>query len=359
METGKNKILIVDDTKHVVVLLKHYCSRAGYDTIEASDGKEAILKIYNQKPDLVLLDAMMPEMSGFEVLKLLRNNVKTKFLPVIMVTALSELEDRVAALDAGVDDFLTKPVDSLLLITKIKSLLKAKNQRRELDKIKFDFTSMLINGLKKPMNNINNFLNDAQITNLSNEQKSIASGILDNGKEMLEIINKFVDFSGLGAKKLFLNNKIENICSIVDDVIKNYEIICSDKDIKIEKIYDDNIPEISLDKDRILEVTVNILERAINNIQKDGKIIFRVEKKDNYVYVSVSDNGNNISDEELSNMFYPFSLIPNKTDAVDIEDNLSMAISKIIIESHYGEITAESKTDIGNVFIYKLPVSVN
>lgn len=120
------RVLVVDDLPTNVKLLEAKLAREYYDVITAYDGPGALEAAENRSPDIILLDVMMPGMDGFEVCQRLRENPKTRHIPVIMVTALSEVSDRVHGLEAGADDFLTKPVNDLPLFARIKSLTRLK-----------------------------------------------------------------------------------------------------------------------------------------------------------------------------------------------------------------------------------------
>ena len=125
-EKTKPKILIVDDMKENVELMEAYLAVEPYEVVSASGGKEALQKVETENPDIILLDVMMPELNGYEVCKILKENPETQFIPVLMLTALSELEDRIRGIDVGADDFLTKPINRLELKTRVKSLLRVK-----------------------------------------------------------------------------------------------------------------------------------------------------------------------------------------------------------------------------------------
>jgi len=123
------KILVVDDYAANVKLLERNLQAAGYETVAAYDGEQALAQVAAEKPDLVLLDIMMPKIDGFEVCRRLRADEATAVIPVIMVTALKETEDRIRGLEAGADDFISKPFDRAELLARVKSLLQVKYYR--------------------------------------------------------------------------------------------------------------------------------------------------------------------------------------------------------------------------------------
>ncbi|MCZ7358067.1 MAG: response regulator [Candidatus Methanoperedens sp.] len=123
----KQKVLIVDDEPLNIELMEGILSK-DYEVIKASSGIEALIKVEKTLPDLILLDVMMPNMNGYSVCKNLKSSNKTKSIPVVMITALKEHEDKMKAIEAGADDFVSKPIEIRELGVKLRSLLKAKNQ---------------------------------------------------------------------------------------------------------------------------------------------------------------------------------------------------------------------------------------
>jgi adenylate cyclase len=120
------KLLVVDDTPKNVKLLTDILTARGYNVVTAGSGAEALSQVEAERPDLVLLDVVMPEMSGYEVCRKLRSNPATQLLPVVMVTALDPGEERVKGIEAGADDFLTKPINQAELLARVKSLIRIK-----------------------------------------------------------------------------------------------------------------------------------------------------------------------------------------------------------------------------------------
>jgi len=127
-QNGKKKqtLLIADDKAENLILLKVLCKNLGYQTLEAKNGKEAVEQTLAHRPDLILMDVMMPEMNGFEATEILKGREETAHIPIVMVTALGSREDRIKGIRSGADDFLTKPVDSEELALRVKNLLKVK-----------------------------------------------------------------------------------------------------------------------------------------------------------------------------------------------------------------------------------------
>lgn len=133
--TRRNRVLVVDDEIINVELISAFLE-SNYDILTAYSGKEALEKVKNDTPDIVLLDIMMPEISGFDVCREIKQQDTTRFIPVIMITTLSGLDDKIRAIEAGADDFLTKPISELELVNRVKSLLKTKHFHDQLVKSK-------------------------------------------------------------------------------------------------------------------------------------------------------------------------------------------------------------------------------
>ncbi|MDH4099457.1 MAG: response regulator [Nitrospirota bacterium] len=123
---SKKLVLLVDDEEKNIRLLEEVCKHCGYATISAGNGKEAIDLAWERQPDLILLDAMMPEMDGFEATEKLKSYNKTKMIPVIMITALAQKEHLIKGITAGVNDFLSKPIDIQELMLRMKNNLEIK-----------------------------------------------------------------------------------------------------------------------------------------------------------------------------------------------------------------------------------------
>lgn len=213
----KNVILIVDDRYQNVDLLEAFLAPLGYEIIPARSGKQAFEKLSDNHIDLILLDVMMPGMDGFEVTRRIRNIDEYRMLPIILVTSLRETEDRIKGIEAGCDDFITKPVDRIELIARIRSLLKVKayndllkNYRKELEADVAGRTSELAElnaGLEhKVLERTESLNRSLSVQNELNAQLIQTSGELEKEKQKIQEINKV-----LSEKSVELENEKDEL----------------------------------------------------------------------------------------------------------------------------------------------------
>jgi len=130
----RSKILVADDNIQNCELLQAYLDDLSVDVVMAHDGQETLAKVAAENPDLILLDVMMPKLSGFEVCRRLKSDEATRDIPIVMVTALNEMADIERGVEAGTDDFLSKPISKLELLTRVKSLLRVRHLKSELER---------------------------------------------------------------------------------------------------------------------------------------------------------------------------------------------------------------------------------
>ena len=172
---AKPVILVVDDISQNNDLLEAYLVPQGYEIIKAVSGEEALEKLASNQIDLILLDVMMPGMDGFEVTRRIRQDKKTKLMPIILVTALKETEDRIKGIQAGCDDYISKPFDKRELLARVQSLLKVKEYN--------DLMSNYRNELESEVINMTETLKQSNIT--LDEQNARLSAIINNPEDIL------------------------------------------------------------------------------------------------------------------------------------------------------------------------------
>lgn len=143
-EEKKAKVLVVDDDEGIVKMLEDFLSFAGYSVRKAKDGYEALLRVSEEPPDIILLDVMMPRMTGYEVCLKLKGDNQTRLIPIIILTAMHDIHSKVKGIECGADDFISKPFNTVELKAKIKSLVKLKQYTDELENVETVLFSLAI-----------------------------------------------------------------------------------------------------------------------------------------------------------------------------------------------------------------------
>src|SRR5260221_1588417 len=215
-------ILVVDDDQRNVRLMESILRSSGYPVARAYDGEEALRLVESERPDLVLLDVMMPKMSGFEVCQRLKSRYETRLLPGIMVTALNALEDKVQALEIGAEDFLSKPINKVELLAKVRATLRVnalqdvvERQKHQLEErnqelvrmqgFKESMTQMVVHDLTNPLAGIMGAIQLIQIqpTQINEARlEELLSPTQDSARQLMRMILNILDIGKLEERKM-------------------------------------------------------------------------------------------------------------------------------------------------------------
>lgn len=355
-------VLVVDDNAQNVELLEAYLVPEKYDVVTAYDGVEALERVEERPPDIVLLDVMMPRMNGYEVCKTLKADEQTRFIPIVMITALKELEDKIQSIEAGADDFLTKPFNKLELLTRIRSLIRVKNlhddleqsytELKELERAKESLTQMIIHDLKNPLTGIKANLEIVGMEELKETQECLEAA--QRSCDLLfNMIQDLLDISKMEEGQLNLNLETFNIGEIVAAVAREYEhpAKAEEKEIVIEVAPD--LPAISGDRNLLYRTLSNLLINAIKHTTRRGTITMRAAPEGDGIRVEVEDNGQGIPEEYRDRIFEKFGQVESRQRS---GTGLGLTFCKMAVESHGGQIWVESQEGEGSNFIFTLPL---
>lgn len=377
--SNKSKILIVDDEIKNIRLFKAMLMSESYLTLEALSGEQALEMVSVVSPDLILLDVMMPGINGFDVCRKLKRAEETKIIPIVMVTALSEKAHRLEALEAGADDFLSKPVDRSELVVRAKSLLRIKtyhdelrarnseiaeqNEKlRELQKIKEGLTHMIIHDLNNPLSSIIGALDLILLKESALSQKSLGSmnACLDYCRDLKDMILSLLGIHRMEEGKLELDIEGSNITELIMEVMQQSEFKAMKNQVRLFANGSKAPYTVAIDRGLIKRVILNLLSNAIRHTPTGGKVEVKTDLNtaDESIRIQVVDTGNGLAPEYHQKVFDKFEQVGLSQEDVALgSGGLGLAFCKMAVEAHGGKIWVESEGEgQGANFQFTLPV---
>ena len=393
-----SRLLIADDNEMSLDILATYLRSQGYEVLSATDGETAMSLYRKERPDLVLLDVMMPGMDGVEVCRRIKNASAFEFIPVIMVTAKVDAKDIVHGLNAGADEYLTKPVDHQALSARVNSMLRMKElydknqlqatqlekQAAQLQERNQDLTIQLLHESK--------VAEIAKLTadiahDLKNMMMPIVTGVELIQEEIREVFSKLPEASTreIVASEKFVSEitdmvrrntrRIQDrvkevgdavkgritppnfsnceISKLVTDVIESLTAYAIEKKVTLHSKNLEKIPTIKADGSRLFNAIYNLVNNAIPETPEGGAVTVSGECsfQAKSILLSVSDTGRGMSQEILERLF------TQKAFSTKIGGTgLGIKIVKDVVDAHGGTICVDSKKDLGTTFTLTLPL---
>lgn len=346
------RILVADDMPDNLVLLRAILEPEGYALETARSGEEALRFAQHETPDLVLLDVLMPGQDGFAVCRALRNRLQTRFVPVILVTALNEIEDRIRGLEAGADDFIAKPFSDELLLAKIRSLLRLKQARDDIEAMRADFTNVILHDLRAPVHSI---LGLAELLRegLAGDDRSLRLlELLERSAHKIErLAGEFLDLNRLEAGRLKLNRQAVDLVALATQAMEQFRPVGRGKRLEFVLQAPAGPLTLEVDPDRIDQALANLLQNAVKFSPAGGTIILSVASVGTAVRVSVEDGGPGLPAGSEDSIFEKYIQRDPRQGGV----GLGLFVSKAVIAAHGGTIRAENRPEGGARFVFELP----
>jgi signal transduction histidine kinase len=356
-------VLVVDDNPQNVELVMAYLQADGHNAVAAMSGKEALERVEDHPPDLVLLDVMMPGMNGYEVCTRLKGEERTRFIPVVMITALKDLEDKIKGIEVGADDFLTKPFNKQELLTRVRSLLKLKRLHdqlessyrnlQELQNTKENLTQMIVHDLKNPLTGIMANLEIVAMEELR-ESRECLEAAQRSCMLLFNMIMDLLDLSRSEEGKLQLNREPFALKEIVYPNVQLADTLARLDGKSIQVALPSSLPTVVGDRNLITRVMANLLNNAIKHTSRGGTIrIGAEEAPGEFLRVFIQDTGRSIPAEYREKIFEKFGQIEGgRRTGV----GLGLTFCKMAVEAHEGRIWLESPGESGNRFCFTVPV---
>ncbi len=345
------KLLIVDDMRTNVLILKKLFQDK-YTLATAESGEQALLIIPEFRPDIILLDILMPGMNGYEVCQRIRKEQQYRFIKIILVSAKTMIEDRLKGYRAGADDYIVKPFDNNELEAKVKIFSQLKHEE-ELNQLKGNLLTLFSHETKTPLSVIIGLTEILQKSyDLNGDEKKHIGTISKKAYQLVNFFDKTLFIcalkSGINAPKTF-----ENMSKHLKVAIAILRESASKKDVAFKL---DILNEIKIHAAWTIfdKALIYVLENALKYSPKGGTVTVRLKLEDEICIIRISDQGEGIKRNWIDKIFDEFAV--RNMMHHQKGQGLSLAISRLIMEFHNGTIHVESKYGDGATFTFRLPI---
>jgi signal transduction histidine kinase len=350
-------VLVVDDEPANFDVVEILLFKEGYELHYKDNGAEAIASLSEVKPDLILLDVMMPDMDGIEVCQNIKNDPLYCHIPIIIVTALSDKEDLARCLDAGADDFVSKPINSTELRARVRSMLRIKTQYDRIQdtmRLREEMMQTIVHDLRNPLIGIMLGCDSLKTLDVPARSKKRIEQISQTVAQLRLLIDDILTIGRIEAKKLVLSLSEVDMTEMAQSVLDGFEPLATSKQIQLigelpsESIY------VSGDKHLIRRVLDNLIDNAIKFSPQDSSIILSVETlppnpdRQDLVKIQVIDQGIGISPEQKQVIFEKYEVGNIVLGLSQI--GLGLSFCKMTIEAHNGSISVANNQPKGAIF---------
>lgn len=363
------KILIVDDVMSKVLLLKVLLTNEKFAIATASNGRQALEQVEKENPDLVLLDVMMPDMSGFEVAQHLKSNPNTADIPIIFLTALNSTADIVKGFQVGANDFISKPFNKEELIIRVThqiSLVAAKrlilSKTEELQRTiagRDKLYSVIAHDLRSPMGSIKMVLN-MLILNLPSEKigaemYELLTMANQTTEDVFSLLDNLLKWTKSQIGKLNVVYQDVDLVEVTDGVIEIFSMVASLKKIRIHEMKPEKMM-VNADIDMLKTVVRNLLSNAIKFSKENSEVLVKMEEVDGMAVVSVQDYGCGISEEGQKKLLHTDTHFSTFGTNNEEGSGLGLLLCKDFVVKNGGKLWFTSKEGEGSIFSFSIPV---
>lgn len=363
------KILLVDDVMSNVLLLKVLLTNEKFAIATASNGRQALEQVEKENPDLVLLDVMMPDMSGFEVAQHLKSNPNTADIPIIFLTALNSTADIVKGFQVGANDFISKPFNKEELIIRVThqiSLVAAKrlilSKTEELQRTiagRDKLYSVIAHDLRSPMGSIKMVLN-MLILNLPSEKigaemYELLTMANQTTEDVFSLLDNLLKWTKSQIGKLNVVYQDVDLVEVTDGVIEIFSMVASLKKIRIREMKPEKMM-VNADIDMLKTVVRNLLSNAIKFSKENSEVLVKMEEVDGMAVVSVQDYGCGISEEGQKKLLHTDTHFSTFGTNNEEGSGLGLLLCKDFVVKNGGKLWFTSKEGEGSIFSFSIPV---
>jgi two-component system sensor histidine kinase/response regulator len=364
-------ILIVDDDESNRDVLYRRLTRQGHTAKSVSSGAEAIALMEEIAFDVALLDIMMPDMDGHELLRRIKTAEATRDIAVIMISAVNEVDAVVQCIQAGAEDYLTKPFDPTLLRARVDSCLQKKRGRdheaalfaqlqanfkrlEELEQLRDDMRNMIVHDLRTPLTSVIAGIEMiGHVGALTETQQSMVAIAFRGGKTLLGMINDLLDVEKMEAGKTQLHYDELSAPGLIAGAIEQVSSLANEARTVIVTDVERDVPLFPGDANKISRTLVNLIANAVK-FTEAGTVTISASVAGGTIRFAVRDTGRGIPAEAMDRIFEKFGQLDSHSK---VGTGLGLAFCKLAVETHGGEISVESTPGKGSTFAFTIPTA--
>ena len=356
------RVVIVDDTPENLELLESFLEGLGFRVFALPNGEMALKAIARSRPDIVLLDIVMPGMNGYEVCRRLKADPATADIPVIFLSALAEPRDKIQAFAAGGVDYVAKPlqmeevqarVRTHVELSRRKRELEANCQRlRDLERLRDNLTHMIVHDLRAPLTVIgfNLEMLRSLIPNLAPEVEEIFASAESNTCRLAEMIAQLLDVGRLESGQMPLRRTPTNLLDLVHSVRKSVAALAGDRRLAICCT---GVTDAICDADLVSRVLANLLANAFKYGPDSVEVEVTLDGSPDHVRVAITDRGPGIPAVDQARIFDKYAQLETKNRRSGF--GIGLAFCRLAVEAHGGRIGVVSEIDRGSTFWFVVP----
>ena len=342
----KNKVLIVEDELLNIEFYKEMLGDS-YDLLIAENGGKSLQIMKKNPPDIVLLDVMLPDHDGIDLCKTFKSSKKLLHIPIIIVTTLDSPDDKIKALEAGANDFLTKPVDKPELLLKIQNHLTILEQYKQIKKQNDEinkYIEVIVHDLNNPLAVIIGYIGLIESNIEDPLKRGYISKVIKNAQGMRDSINEILDIHKIHRSSFNIKFEKFNLIQRIEEISSEWGILAGKKRIHINLLLDTGVPYAIGDRGKFKDVIDNLVSNAVKYSPPDTSIDILTKSVSNgFVKIIVRDQGLGLTDEDKKKVFISFQKLSAKPTGSETSTGLGLSIVRRLVELMGGEVGVESK----------------
>ncbi|WP_309734729.1 hybrid sensor histidine kinase/response regulator [Chamaesiphon sp. OTE_75_metabat_556] len=378
-------ILIVDDTPANLDTISTVLGDAGYEIAIATSGEKALQLLQRRSPDLILLDVRMPGIDGFETCDRIKANSKTCDIPIVFMTSLIDLNNKIKGFNCGAVDYISKPFQEQEILARVKTHIQLRLLTQNLEQqvaeqtaslrianealananiSKRLFLSTMSQEIRTPIDDILRLTERLQEQNhgiLDGQQIDDLARIEYNGNHLQSLINNTLKLANIESGQLKLDLDLIAVADLCRSCLVAIQSLADRKNIRLILNIEPNLPQLSIDESQMRQAILNLLNNAVK-FTDAGSVTLSVTKamltnSENIscVRIAITDTGIGITSENIQQLFQPFVQITNLLGERHEGNGLGLILAKQLVELHGGQISVYSIENAGSCFTIELP----